>query len=295
MSIIDVSKWQGNIDWPTVKANGVSLAILRVQDGQKVYDEKIAQNIQGCQQNNIPFGVYGFFRARNAEQGRIEAELLVSRTRASGGGALFYVIDCETIAVTPTAIKAAIDYFISQGLKCGIYFAHHLYGEFGGDYGQHFTWIPRYGNKPKYACDLWQYTSHGTIPGIKGYVDLNQTMDKPLNFFLDRTQNSTPVPTPPPAQPQPSFPQWPHIFFYAKMDRHGRFVGNRVYYGAAKEQLRIWQRRMAERGWNIGIDDGVFGEKCYNCCRDFQAEKGLAVDSIVGQHTWDAAWTTKIT
>lgn len=170
--IVDVSKWQGKIAWGTAKSE-VALAIIRVQDGMHHYDEQLENNIEGCQKNNIPFGVYAFFRASNAAEAVAEMKAFVDRTKAAGGGALFYVIDCETDDCNKASIRAAVNYLHSLKLRVGIYFAHHMYPRYGGDYGQNFTWIPRYGSKPKYRCDLWQYTSSGSVKGIKGDVDLN--------------------------------------------------------------------------------------------------------------------------
>lgn len=61
--------------------------------------------------------------------------------------------------------------------------------------------------------------------------------------------------------------------------------------------LMIWQRRMIQRGWNLGTTgvDGVFGPRVLQVVRSFQAEKRLAVDGEIGQHTWTAAWTSKVT
>ena len=55
-----------------------------------------------------------------------------------------------------------------------------------------------------------------------------------------------------------------------------------------------WQQQMAARGWNIGVDD-AYGSQSENVCRQFQAEKGLGVDGVVGPITWDAAWTAPVT
>lgn len=170
--IIDVSKWQGKIDWKSAKKE-VGLAIIRIQDGVEHSDSKAADNIKGCRDNGIPFGVYEFFRATNTDEAIAEMKSFIARTKKCGGGELFYVLDCETEKVNKESIRAAVNYLHSKKLKVGIYFAHHLYPRYGGDYGQTFTWIPRYGKAPKYPCNLWQYTSEGSVAGINGNVDLN--------------------------------------------------------------------------------------------------------------------------
>lgn len=55
-----------------------------------------------------------------------------------------------------------------------------------------------------------------------------------------------------------------------------------------------WQAQMAARGWRIDVDD-LYGNQSENVCRQFQSEKGLDVDGVVGPITWDAAWTAPVT
>lgn len=60
------------------------------------------------------------------------------------------------------------------------------------------------------------------------------------------------------------------------------------------ETCRRWQARMKERGWRIAVD-GWYGPESRRVCLDFQEEKGLSVDGIVGPNTWRAAWEAPIT
>lgn len=73
--------------------------------------------------------------------------------------------------------------------------------------------------------------------------------------------------------------------------------GGRIIYNANPdmqgEDIRIWQQRMRERGWRISVD-GIYGNKSESICRQFQNEKGLAVDGAVGINTWNATWNTPI-
>lgn len=57
---------------------------------------------------------------------------------------------------------------------------------------------------------------------------------------------------------------------------------------------QVWQAQMSARGWRIGVD-GMYGGESEGVCRSFQAEKGLAVDGVVGPDTWAASWTAPIT
>lgn len=59
------------------------------------------------------------------------------------------------------------------------------------------------------------------------------------------------------------------------------------------DNVKTWQQQMRNRGWNISVD-GWYGPASANVCRQFQAEKGLASDGVVGPKTWAAAWTTPV-
>jgi hypothetical protein len=86
---------------------------------------------------------------------------------------------------------------------------------------------------------------------------------------------------PAPSQPAPGgpAPPWPGVLL----------VNFHAGDGTAQ-----WQRQMAARGWSLAVDD-MYGGESERVCRQFQSEKGLAADGIVGPQTWAAAWTAPIT
>lgn len=188
-TIVDVSKWQGNINWDTAK-NYIHFAIIRGQDGSML-DSKLSRNIQACERLSIPYFVYGFYRGNGAA----EAKQLVSRVKAAGGSHVRgYVLDVELSGYSKSGIT---QFFanVPSGLKNGLYLAHNLYSEYYRDnYGHDWLWIPRYGAntgkpsaRPAYSCDLWQFTSKGSVPGISGNVDCNACMNKDLEYFTGGT------------------------------------------------------------------------------------------------------------
>lgn len=175
-TIVDVSYFQGDINWVTVAPN-VHFAILRVQDGTFA-DPKLAEYIKGCESNNIPYYLYGFYR----NGGAVEAARMVSRAKAAGATKVRgYILDVEVSGQSLSGIKSAMDTLNATGLDNGIYIANHLYSQYGGtDYGEKFRWIPTYGvndgtahTPPAHYCDLWQFTSMGTVPGIPAKADCN--------------------------------------------------------------------------------------------------------------------------
>lgn len=185
--IADVSKWQGNIDWDTAKSE-LDFVILRVQDGT-VLDTKLSRNISECERLGIPYYLYGFYR----NGGATEANRMVSRAKAAGATkCLGYVLDVEVSGLSKSTIQEAINTLKAAGGKTGLYIAHNYYTTYGADYGQDWTWIPRYStNKPKYPCDLWQYTSSGSVAGMSGSIDLNVLNgDKTLEWFIGTTDTT---------------------------------------------------------------------------------------------------------
>jgi len=94
---------------------------------------------------------------------------------------------------------------------------------------------------------------------------------------LRGTGGSAPAPSPTP--PPSGVPAYPGTPLRDYIEGHG---------------TRTWQQQMANRGWSIGVDD-KYGPQSANVCTQFQREKGLQVDGVVGPQTWNAAWTAPIT
>jgi hypothetical protein len=111
-------------------------------------------------------------------------------------------------------------------------------------------------------------------PGNELYAWLKAGM--PLEDVAP-TPTPAPAPKPTPA-PQPSIPSFPGT----------------VQRGSKGDAVRQVQQRLRDRGWKIGVD-GKFGPETDRIVRQFQAEKGLAVDGIAGPRTWDALWRAPVT
>lgn len=193
--IVDISKWQPTVNYKEL-ATECDLAILRVQDGSSVKDAVYTKHAAGCTKNKIPFGVYAFTRFISVADAKKEAQDFYKRSTANGHNPLFYVADVEvkTMGNMRTGTNAFIAELRKLGAKkVGIYIAHHLYDSFNLDYSKaDFVWIPRYALdgksvlKPKYDCDLHQFTDRGRIAGINGGVDLNRLTDtKSLEWFTN--------------------------------------------------------------------------------------------------------------
>jgi GH25 family lysozyme M1 (1,4-beta-N-acetylmuramidase) len=178
--IVDISKYQPTVNYDELIAD-TALIILRAgyrgTAGGIHEDEKFAAHGLCLTERGVRFGVYFYSIAKTAEQAREEARMFYSY--AKDYNPLFWAMDAEKDVITTGAIVAFIDELRKLGAKkVGCYVANHLYNKY--DYASirdqmDFTWIPRYGStKPVHKCDLWQYTSTGSVDGISSNVDLDK-------------------------------------------------------------------------------------------------------------------------
>ena len=187
---IDVSKHNGKIDWNAVKSSGVDYVIIRCayrgsSTGALITDPNFHTNIKGATAAGLKVGIYVFSQAINEVEAVKEASLAVSLaqgyhltypifidTEASGGRA--DKIDKNTRTAVVNAFCQTVQ---SAGYKPGIYASKAWYeGKLNmGTLGGYKIWLAQYSAAPTYTgrYDMWQYSSKGTINGIKGNVDLN--------------------------------------------------------------------------------------------------------------------------
>lgn len=188
---IDVSKWNGNIDWAQVKASGVEFAIIRAgyrgsTVGSIMEDPYFQRNMQGAIKNGIKVGVYFFSMARTEEEAIQEAAWLVSAIRkysitypvafdleSWGKGR---IADVSYSQLTSNAI-AFLGYVKSSGYTPMMYASKNDFNnrwETSRISGCKF-WLAHYTEKTDYrgSYQMWQYSSKGSVAGISGYVDMN--------------------------------------------------------------------------------------------------------------------------
>ena len=188
---IDVSKWNGTIDWTAVKNSGVNYAIIRCgyrgsSTGALIQDPKFKANIQGAQAAGIKVGVYFFTQAINEVEAVEEASMVLNLIK---GYKLSYpvFIDVESSGGRADGIDkntrtAAVNAFCKTiqngGYTAGIY-ANKTWFESKMNTGSltgYKIWLAQYTAKPTYSAtryDMWQYTSKGKVSGISGNVDMN--------------------------------------------------------------------------------------------------------------------------
>lgn len=183
---IDVSQYQGMIDWETVK-NEIDFAILRIGYGQDEIqqdDKMFKRNADECTRLNIPFGVYIYSYALTPAMAIGEANHVL---RLVEGYKMAYPVyyDLEDEKTTATLsneeianiTKAFADTMEANKYYVGVYANLYWWNEIltSPMYERYARWIARYASELNYAGDygMWQYTDKGRVNGIVGDVDLN--------------------------------------------------------------------------------------------------------------------------
>lgn len=195
--VIDVSSWQGDVDWAKAKADGVEGAIIRLGYGWGNYaDAKAQRNINECKRLGIPFGIYWYSYAYDANCARAEGNDVAAKLRQMGVNPndlkypVYYDLEKWTWAghtppTNPNVYSGMADAWYgalqSAGYKnLGVYsYTSYLQGPLNNSNIYAKTrWVAQYGAQMGYnAFDTndrgWQYTSSGHINGISGSVDMN--------------------------------------------------------------------------------------------------------------------------
>lgn len=182
---IDVSYAQGKIDWSKVKDN-IDFAILRCGYGSDFTsqdDKQWKANVEACEKYGIPYGVYLYSYATTVEKAKSEAKHAL---RLLKGKVLqmpvFYDLEEARISALGKAkileIAKAFCYEIEKaGYVYGTYCNTNWYNNYLTDkwYDTKVKWLAQYNSKVTYKgkYDIWQYSSKGSVPGIKGNVDMN--------------------------------------------------------------------------------------------------------------------------
>lgn len=191
---VDVSRYQGNIDWKAVKAAGVDFAMIRVGyrgygTGALALDTCFTQNIKGALAAGVEVGVYFFSQAITTAEAVEEAQYTLnliqkynvtypvvfdwepysSSVNARTNGLSDKTLTRCAAAFCDTVVNAGYIPMVYSNLT---YFYLHLDLSKLKDYP---FWLAQYTSKPTFYYNfvMWQYTGEGTVPGISGNTDLN--------------------------------------------------------------------------------------------------------------------------
>ncbi len=182
---IDVSKWQGNIDWNRVKASGVDFAILRAGYGSvsSQKDVTFEDNYQNAKAAGIPVGAYHYSYAKDIAGAKKEAQTFLEwiKGKQFEYPVVFDIEESATYNLGRNTVSEIIKTFCSIVEAAGYYVSvytnknwldHVVSDEVKSKYD---TWLAQWTSTPSYIgpYGMWQYTSSGVVDGISGRVDMD--------------------------------------------------------------------------------------------------------------------------
>ena len=193
---VDVSAFQGDIDWQQVKDSGIQFAIIRLgyrgygKAGKMMEDEYAQKNLKGVTEVGLPYGVYFFSQALNEKEVEEEVEFLL-KILGDYAPSLPIVFDWEYISAEArtanmdarTLTDCALHFgklIEEAGFTPMIYFnwyqSNHYY--YLTELERYPFWLALYQDRMTYPyrVEMWQYTCTGKVPGITGDVDINVYM-----------------------------------------------------------------------------------------------------------------------
>lgn len=188
MKVIDISQYDGNVDFRQVRASGVEAVMLRSSWGHFVEDLRFRENVRKCNDAGLPYGLYHYSYALNESEMMREAEKLIALARhfsprmpvaidmedADGykerHGTLYNkALNTEICRYTCQKIEeagfypmvyASLDWFLNKLIL--------------SELDRYDLWLAQWNvNGPSLPCGMWQYTSSGSVPGVPGRCDLN--------------------------------------------------------------------------------------------------------------------------
>lgn len=185
---IDVSHWQGTIDWDKVCSSGKSFVFMKGSQGTSRVDPNFKINAAGAKAAGLLIGPYHFLDATTPSAARQEAQHFYAALLTAGVEFdLPPVMDYESNPgrLSKQAINEIAKSFLVEierltGRMPIIYTGNSFAGQFDAGLGRYPLWVARYSNQAPYdvpgwnTWSFWQYSDTGSIPGITGNVDLNE-------------------------------------------------------------------------------------------------------------------------
>lgn len=263
MKGIDISNYQGEVDFQKVKNDGIEVVIMKATEGRTWQDTRFRNYYNGAKAAGIKVGAYHFLRG-NAVEDEVNNFLSVI------GGLNFdckLIIDAEVdlggVDTTSKHVRDFTDLLISKGIDVALYTGDDFYKTNLNDSVKNIPlWVARYSsNKPEAKNYIgWQYTSDGQVSGINGRVDMNDFSE---GIFIGKNETI----------------QNPQAETENIIDKCARYVGSRC---------KELQEKLITCGYNCGGygTDGSFGPCTYNSLLAFQRDYGLSVDGFAGPATF---------
>ena len=182
---IDVSAWQGYIDYRKVKDYGIEIVYIKASEGFTLIDPYLEQNYTNARANNLKIGFYHYVTARNINDARTQADFFVNNISGKVADCKL-AMDFESFGnlsvneINEVAIAFIEEVEKKSGKKAVVYSnTNDARTVFYGNITNYPLWVAQYGvSEPtengKWSSWVgWQYTSRGNVDGINGYVDID--------------------------------------------------------------------------------------------------------------------------
>lgn len=302
---IDVSEFQGKIDWEKVKNDGIEFAILRCGYGMDFLnqdDVEYERNANECERLGIPYGVYLMSYANTVEKARSEAKhvLRLIEGRKISLGVWYDIEDNGTSgAINKETLTNIINTFCNTiknaGHRVGVYASlNWLENKIERIIRDNYDiWVAQYYSKCEYEGKyiMWQHTSSGKVNGISTNVDMNILYeDLPVINNNDNNNSKTNN-----LEIVKSLQRALNKDYNCGLDVDGiigplttKAVNNNMVRNFTVGEFAKWvQERLIAKGYslnNFGVD-GRYGNESEKKVKEFQANCDIDVDGIVGINT----------
>lgn len=187
--VIDVSSFNGAIDWQKVKDSGVDFAMIRASYGWFYKDNNVDNNVRGCEAVGLPYGLYHYSYATNIDQAKIEVDNFLALAN-SYNPSLPLALDMEDADnwkakngnPSNEMLTEICDYFgkrIESESKNKYFLLYANLDYFrnrldGNRLSRYDKWLAQwYVSQPSIGCGMWQYSAKGRVAGINGDVDMD--------------------------------------------------------------------------------------------------------------------------
>lgn len=302
---IDVSEFQGKIDWEKVKNDGIEFAILRCgygMDFSNQDDVEYERNANECERLGIPYGVYLMSYANTVEKARSEAEhvLRLIEGRKISLGVWHDIEDNGTSgAINKETLTNIINTFCNTiknaGYKVGVYASlNWLENKIEKTIKDNYDiWVAQYYSKCEYEGKyiMWQHTSSGKVNGISTNVDMN-ILYKDLPVINNNDNNNSKTNN---SEIVKSLQKALNKDYNCGLDVDGiigplttKAVNNNMVRNFTVGEFAKWvQERLIAKGYSLnefGVD-GRYGNESEKKVKEFQSNCGIDVDGIVGINT----------